>query len=384
MITTRALALSIAFIVAACAHAERAVPQHEAEASAPADDAAIAAGFKHAYDSSELAAYQKAKDEHAAWLAEHGSSPNARDARTRYAKLLFALGEYRSAADEFVKVADLASGRAPDYVARGALRNRVLALVHWVKEGDQPATPLRHLNDRGRIDKVALAFNVESVTIPDFTQIPTPAEGPVPKPEQILARACDEYRDIAEDDDGALPTITLISASIYFTHGHIKEGAERCGDIVTRWPHGDIAPMCVRATTGGLNARGDWTALEKHARALRSNLSLIGSDHDLERYLVKLVEVATFNRIQSEAEAKAKSPDVQRQKLIAGAEAFRAYQREFPYSDNADKALYNAFVYFARVAKKDDALAAGSQFLAQYGSSELVPQVRRGMKQLEQ
>jgi hypothetical protein len=383
MVRTRALALSIALIGAACAHADVAAPRAVGDASSAADDAAIVEGFKHAYDSSELPAYQKAKGDHAAWLAQNASSPNAREARTRYAKLLFALGEYRSAADEFAKVADLASGRAPDYVARGVLRNRVLALVHWVKEGDRPVEPLRHLKDRGRADKIALAFSIESVTVPDFTQSAPPAEGPVPQPEQLLAQACDDYREIAEGDDGALPTITLISAAIYFTHGHIKEGAERCGDIVTRWPHTDIATMCVRATTGGFNARHDWNALEKHARALRNNLSLIGSDHDLERYLVRLVEVATFNRIQSEAEGKSKSPDAQRQRLIAGAEAFRAYQREFPYSENADKALYNAFVYFVRVAKKDDALAMGNQLVAQYGSSELVPQVRRGMKQLE-
>src|SRR5215475_5811388 len=132
MLRPRALCVCVALSFAACAHAERGTIAQGDEATKTEDEAPLLASFRHAYDSSELAAYQSAKDEHAAWLSSHADSPHARDVRARYGKLLFALGEYEAAAAAFEKVADLASGRAPDYSARGAMRNRVLALVHFV------------------------------------------------------------------------------------------------------------------------------------------------------------------------------------------------------------------------------------------------------------
>jgi hypothetical protein len=379
----RCLATLIAPAIIACAsHAERGGVSAERAEVAADDDPALIDAYKRAYDSSDVALYRSARDQHAAWIEAHPKE-KAREVRGRYAKLLFALGEYQRAAAELEVIADAAKGRAPDYVERGAMRNRALALLHAVKEGDKPSSPLRLLRERGRLDKMMLAFNVDPIALPDFSDKSAPNESPMPELERAFAEACDAYVAVAEPEDGALPTIVLLSASAYFARGRVAEGSSRCGDLVARWPHNEIATMCVRAAIGGLLARQDWKNLEKHSRAFRGNLSLIGADHELERYLERMVQVSTFNRIQADAEMKTKDRNLERQNLINGAEAYRGYQREFPFSDNADKALYNVFVYSARAGRRADAIAAGQQLLLQYATSELVPQVKHGLRQLE-
>jgi hypothetical protein len=382
------IAICVMCAASGCASQKAAAPHAAAEEprsheEAPNEgDPVLAEAYRHAYDSNDVALYTAARDKHAAWLEGQATSKIERLTRIQYGKLLFALGEYEAAAAQFTRAANETASNAPDYIARGAMRNTVLARLHFSKEGNKPAQPLRHLRDRGRPDKVMLSISVDSISLPDYSKPDAPKEAEVPPAEKALADACDAYLAVAEPEDAALPMIALLDAWVYFAHGQVREGGIRCADLVTHWPHNDVAVMCVRATTNGLLARGEWIQLEKHARAFRGNLSLIGADHELEHFLERLVEVATFNRIQMQAETKVKTKEAQQKNLIEGAEAFCAYQKEFPFSDNADKALYNAFVYYARLSKKTEAIAAGELFLGRYASSELVGQVRNGMRQL--
>jgi hypothetical protein len=61
----------------------------------------------------------------------------------------------------------------------------------------------------------------------------------------------------------------------------------------------------------------------------------------------------------------------------------RAFQREFPYSESADEALYNAFVYYARAEKRAEAIAAAQALVAIYGTSPLIPAVKAALKKLD-
>lgn len=365
-------AIAFGLVLGACAHAPVSVSD---EAPVTADDDPLLESYRAAYQSADAASYKDARDRHAVWLAANASAPNARDVRVRYGKLLYALGDFDAAAQQLAQV----TAGGADYLGRGAARN---VIVVWNEARTQRAE-LRPLKERGRVDRVTLNFETGPITLPDYSAGDV-AERPIPALEQALADACDHYFDISDGQDTALPTFRLMSADIYFRSGHAIEGAKRCADLVSRWPQTEIAESCVLTTVDALNAKKAWSELEQHARAFRNNLSLIGADHVLEQRLELIVQVSTFNRIQAAAESKSpRDPAVERRALIKGADEFRAFQREFPYSESADEALYNAFVYYARAQKRAEAIAAGQVLVAMYSSSPLVREVQRGLRSLE-
>lgn len=326
--------------------------------------------YRAAYQSDDSAIYRRARDQHAAWLAEHPGHPSEREVRARYGKLLYALGEHERAAAELSRVAKEAS----DFLGRGAARNAIVVLLQARTEGSQPLYLLR---DRGRLDRVTLDFRLQPIVLPDYTSGQVEQRA-LPAPERALAAACENYLAIADPQDDALPHFYLLAAELYFRHGQAIDGAARCAELITRWPQTEDAAACAVTSVAALDQRHAWKELEQHARAFRSNLSLIGADHQLEAQLEKTVQYAAFNRIRAAAESPdRREPAVERRALIKGAEEFRAFQREFPYSESADEALYNAFVYFERAEKRAEAVSAGQVLLAMYAQSPLSAEVRK-------
>lgn len=365
--------ISIAFVFAlssmiSCRHAEI---QGAAAQEDGADDAFES--YRAAYESGELSAYRAARARHAAWLAEHPGHPAEREVRARYGKLLYALGEHDQAAAELTQVAQGAS----DFLGRGAARN---AIVVRLQARTKNAAPPFLLRDRGRLDRVTLDFRLEPIVLPDYTSGQVELRA-LPAQDRALATACDNYLAIADAQDTALPHFYLLAAELYFRHGQAVDGAARCAQLIERWPQTEDAAACAVTSVAALDQRRAWKELEHHARAFRSNLSLIGADHELEAQLEKTVQYAAFNRIRSAAESTApREPAVERRALIQGAEEFRAFQREFPYSESADKALYNAYVYFERAEKRAEAVSTGQVLLAMYSQSPLSAEVRKRVK----
>jgi hypothetical protein len=370
MNATKTTLFEVAFALlfaAACAHTT------DTAAVESKEDDPLFDQYQAAYLSNDAALYREARDRHAEYLKKE---PSARELRLRYAKLLYALGDDASAAEQLAQVA---AGGA-DHLGRGAARN-VIVVLHEARAG-QSKGELKALRDRGRIDRATLNFETAPIELPDYSAGDIPKRA-IPALEKSLADACDKYLELSDGQDTALPTFRLMSAQIYLRHGHAIEGAERCADVVTRWPQTDVAESCVHVIVDALNSRREWKELEKHVRSFRNNLSLIGADHLLEQQLEQVLQVATFNRIQSTAEPKTpREPAVERRALIKGAEEMRAFQREFPYSESGDEALYNAFVYYARAEKRTEAIAAAQALIAIYSSSPLVREVHAGLKKL--
>jgi hypothetical protein len=120
------------------------------------------------------------------------------------------------------------------------------------------------------------------------------------------------------------------------------------------------------------------------ACSFQKNLSLIGADSALEHELERVVQSATFKRILASVDkgSRIMSRDEERRGLLLGAQEFRNFQREFPNSPHADKALYNALGYYARLDQVKDAVETAQIMLAQYGHSPLAREAKKALASL--
>jgi hypothetical protein len=370
-VNIRIIAASSAIALAACAH------QAQSGSTSDATTVDFDDGFRAAYFADDAASYKKAMESERAYLADHAADRAAREVRLHYAKLLFGLKDLDKAAEEMQRLA--ASGN--DYLARVAARN-VVVIRHSALKPPQADQAFISLKSFGGIEQAALNLEWESIVLPETPGLKH--ERPMPDAEHKLLAACDAYAERADPTDPALMTVILASAEINFRFDRALEGVKRCDELISRWPQADASGMCVRTTINALNRGERWADLESHVRGYQKNLSLIGADGEMERQLERVVQTAAFKRIQVGAETSARitNRDEERHGLLVGAMEFREFQKEFPYSPHADKALYNALVYFSRLDQVKDAISTAQLLLAQYGSSPLAREAKKALASL--
>lgn len=163
------------------------------------------------------------------------------------------------------------------------------------------------------------------------------------------------------------PAVLLKVARVHYAYNQFPEALERFERLVEESPRTEQAVVAANLVVDIHNLEKDWASLYEAARRYLDTPALVEGRPKLTRELERFGEYAKFALVQSKKEeAEAAGGD-----LSAVAEAFEAFAREFPRSENADEALFNASVIRDELGDKARASALRSRLLEQYPNSPL-------------
>lgn len=268
--------------------------------------------------------------------------PEAKEAynlRFQYADLLFKLERFDAAAKEYEKVVEAKPKAGKHLVA--AANDNILALDEHLRDLD-----------------LELPSSLEEKT-------------ELHPQHQRLADACRRYlRFVPEEADESAdkrPAVKLKLARVLYGYNDFEPALEMFDALVKSHPRSEQAVVAANLVVDVHNLRKDWPSLYDAARRYVDDPDLVRGRPELKAQLSRYGEYAKFALIQKlKEDVEADGGD-----LTAVARGFEEFHREFPKSENADQALFNASVLYDKLGQKERANGLRQRLLAEYSGSEL-------------
>lgn len=295
-----------------------------------------------------------ANEVYANYLTLFPESPKAYDLRFFWAELLNDnLNKYEKAAEEYTKVmmtdigrvqkkADDGSPGKPGKWMNNAAYNSILAWDSVVKES---------ATKEG--DKAPSADPSKKATIP-------PAK-------QALLDACERYLKYVEKGEKKVE-IAYKAAKIYYDYNYLDEAVARFADLALTYPeykfeNGDrAAEIAANLVLDSYNILQDWAKVNEWAKKFYAQDKL--ATGKFREDLAKLIEQSSFKLI-NQLEAK--------NEYASAADAYMAFVQDWPKSELADKALYNASIDYFNAKMLDRAIEVRKTLITRYPKSQYVP-----------
>lgn len=188
-------------------------------------------------------------------------------------------------------------------------------------------------------------------------------------PQKIrLIEACDRYvKLVPEKKAERLVPIQFKAAKIYYDYGHNEEAMRRFEELVQGHPKSDQAEVAANLIIDIYNIQENWESLYETSVRYLGNAALMKGRDKLEDDLKKFAEYAKFKLVTILEERVKK----ERGDLRLVATAYEEFYNEFPKSENADKALFNASVAFDKSGVKDKADELRKKLLDEFPKSPL-------------
>ncbi|MBI5478570.1 MAG: tetratricopeptide repeat protein [Deltaproteobacteria bacterium] len=156
--------------------------------------------------------------------------------------------------------------------------------------------------------------------------------------EKKFIAASDEFvRTVPKSDHG--PLVMFKAAKTYYLHGEFAQAAKRFEYILEQAPKHKYAAYAGTLTLDCYNRVQDWPGIAKWARYL---LRVKNFQHKSQRELREIV---------AQSAVKAAQILEQRGDFEPAAEAMMAVVEEFPKSDTADRAMFNAAALYEKAQK---------------------------------
>lgn len=289
---------------------------------------------------------------YADYLTLFPENPKAYDLRFFYAELLNDnLNKYEKAAEEYTKVfgADIEKVKKggdakPGKWMTNASYNAILAWTEVVKKAESDGT-----------------IKPETTTDPNKKLT-------IPPQKQNLLDACERYTKYIEKGEKKVE-IAYKAARIYYDYNHLDEAVARLSEIALKYPDykfedgSKAGEVSANLVLDSYNLIGDWAKVNEWSRKFYAEEKLATGKFREE--LAKLIEQSSFKLI-NQLEAK--------KDFGKAAEAYMTFVNEFPKSELADKALYNAAIDFFQAKMLNRAIEVRKQLIQRHPKSSYVPQ----------
>ncbi|WP_375765296.1 tetratricopeptide repeat protein [Archangium gephyra] len=306
-------------------------------------------------------------------------SDSAFNMRFFYAEILWALEEWEAAAAQYdavvaFKIPDRDSARevSNETYRKNASFAAIMAYDKLVKiERGQLAKS--DLKDGQKVDENKSKGQVEKkgrITKKDTDQ----AEEPLTRFEDRLVAACDTYNKLYPDNPDEIDLRYQAALIVYDRH-HYMDAAHRFGEIINKFPAERRSRDAADLTMYVLESREEWLELNKLSRRFLSNEKLLKPSPEFASRVARVVEGSQYKWIHEVVYLKEKNP-------AKAAELFLDYVKEFPKSENADRALTSAMVIFQEAGQLDRGVAAGERVLTDYAGSPFEPKIRYTLARL--
>ncbi len=287
---------------------------------------------------------------YADYLTLFPQSPKAYDLRFFWAELLNDnLNKYEKAAGEYTTVFGVDIERINKKEKTGKYLNNSSynAILAWTEVV--------------KADEASGKIKPEAVTDPN-------KKLSIPPSKQNLLDACNNYLKYIEKGEKKVE-ISYKAARIYYDYNHLDEAVARLSDIALKSPDykfedgskaGEIAANLV---LDSYNLIGDWQKVNDWARKFYAEDKLAVGKFREE--LAKLIEQSSFKLI-NQLEAK--------KEYAKAGEAYITFVSEWPKTELADKALFNAAIDFFNGKMLNRAIEVRKQLIQKYPKSQYVPQ----------
>lgn len=205
------------------------------------------------------------------------------------------------------------------------------------------------------------AFKPEPVTDPNKKLT-------IPPQKQGLLDACERYLKYVEKGEKRVE-IQYKAAKIYYDYNHLDEAVARFADIALKSPDykfedgsraGEVAANLV---LDSYNLLADWEKVNEWSRKFYAEEKL--AQGKFRDDLAKLIEQSSFKLI-NQLEAK--------KEYAKAGEQYMQFVSEWPKSEFADKALFNAAIDFYNAKMLDRAIEVRKQLIVKHPKSQYVPQ----------
>ncbi len=274
------------------------------------------------------------------YLTTFPKTEEAYELRFYLADIYFSFEQFENAADEYYTVTQ---ERPKDgkYLKEAAL-NAVVSI--------------RRIDESSQYQK-----------LPALGQVTQPI--PLPRVKQKLVTMIDNFVGLLPADKEGHP-MRYTAALTYFEYGHYPDALKRFEVIGLDIPDTAQGKNSIKMILSYYAERKDWENLVKYSRKYVDVPKIAASP--LKDEIVKMLKLGVFQlAVQQNKENK----------YYDAARTFESFQQQFPADENADRALYNASLNYYKVAKVEEALAAGNLLLKQYPKSKLANDVTLDMAQ---
>jgi tetratricopeptide (TPR) repeat protein len=291
-----------------------------------------------------------ANEVYADYLALFPENPKAYDLRFFWAGLLSDnLNKYDKAGEEYAHVfqqdiAKVEKGEKPGKFMVDAAYNSILAWDEVVKKARAD----------GKMKTDAAADPTKKANIP---------------PEQKgLLDACEKYLKYVEKSDRRVEILYKV-ARVYYEYNYFDEAVARYAEIALKHPDykaedgSKLAEFAANQVLDSFNLLQDWVKVNEWAKKFYAEEKLATGKFREE--LAKLIEQSSFKLI-NQLEAK--------KEYAKAADAYMGFVTDWPKSELADKALFNASIDFFNARMLDRAIEVRKQIVTKYPKSQYVPQ----------
>ncbi len=259
------------------------------------------------------------------------------------------LNRYEKSSEQYTLVVAqdikrIEAGEKPGKWLNNAAYNAVLAWDEVVKNAEQNGT----------------------LKNPDTSDPTKKAE--IPALKRHLLEASERYLKYVPNGDKKVE-IAFKAANIFYRYNHFDEAVKRFADIAEnhqdyKFENGDrAAEMAANLILDTFNLQNDWGKVNEWARRFYKDPKL--ATGKFRGDLSEVIEQSAF-KLVNQMEAK--------KEYAKAAEAYLAFVSEFPKSNIADKALFNASIDFYNAKMLDRAIEVRKQIISRYPKSEFVPQ----------
>ncbi|MEM1025048.1 MAG: tetratricopeptide repeat protein [Myxococcota bacterium] len=203
-------------------------------------------------------------------------------------------------------------------------------------------------------------------------QLKAPSDSTEPvelPPAQLrLVEACDRYLELvpAEKAD-QLVAVKFKAAKAFYDYNRFDEALPRFQELVSKHPDSEQAAASANLVVDVHNLKEDWAELYGASAAFLDESALVAKRPRLRKDLQKYAQFAKF-KLVSRVEASVKAGTAQPSDV---ARAYEDFHQEFPASENADKALFNASVAWDKSGDRTRADELREQLLSEYPDSPL-------------
>lgn len=286
-----------------------------------------------------------------------------------YAEILWALEEWEAAAKQYDGVVAFkipnrteAKEAANEKYRQSSAFNAILAYDKLVKI-ERGQLSKSELDDNKKIEenKGAKGGKVEKAKQLTKRDPKEMEEKPITAFETKLVAACDAYNKLYPKNPDEVD-ISYQAAMVYYDKNHFIEAGRRFGDVINRYPEHANSEKAADLTMAVLNDREEWLELNKLARLFKANTKLSKPNTEFTKRVGSLVEGSQYKYIDEVVYKKEKDP-------AKASDLFVEFVKEFPKSENADRALTYSMIIAREANQLDKAISLGERLLKEYPNS---------------
>src|SRR5581483_11443341 len=284
-----------------------------------------------------------------------------------YAEILWALEDWEHAAQQYDAVVGF---KIPDREAAKQISNEkyrqsaayaaILAYNNLVKI-ERGQMQKSSVADNAKIDETKKKNNVEKQKAVTKRTVKELVEQPLTKYEGLLANACDSYNKLFPNNQDEIE-VRYQAAVLYYDRNHFVEAGRRFTDIIEKWPEDKRSVDAADLTMSVLEEKEEWLELNNSSRKFLANKKLSKAGSEFAKRCTAIVEGSQYKYVDLVVYKREK-------KVKEAAEGFIAFVKEFPKSENADRALTYSMLIFQDANELDKGIATGERVLREYPGS---------------